>query len=93
MGGREEEVEAAPAGHVAVVGQSLVLQGPSHPEAVVALVLVRLLLVRAHRLLPPAVVVPPVPPVRAHLVLLAVVVLAVLAGEAVPLHLPSRQSL
>ena len=75
MAEEEEEVEAAPAPHLAVVAQPPVL------------------LVRAHL---PLLQVVAVLPVRAHLVLLAllrvVVFLPVLAVEAVPVHLLSRQS-
>ena len=95
MAAREAEAEAGLAERVAVVAPSLVLAGRVHPEAVAALALVRLRVVRARRRLLEAVVVPQALPVRAHLALLAlprvVVVLVVLAGEAP--HLPSRRSL
>ena len=73
---------------VAVGAQLLVLPVRAHLEAVVAPALVL-----AHLPLLQAVVIPLV---RAHLVLLAllraVVVLPVLAVEAAPVHLRSRQS-
>jgi len=91
-----EVVEAVLAPHLAVVAQSLVLPVRAHLEAVVAPALVPLLLALAHLPLLQAVVVLLVLAVRAHRVLLAllrvVVVLPALAGEAVPLHLHSRQS-
>ena len=77
MAAREAEAEAGLAERVAVVAPSLVLAGRVHPEAVAALALVRLRVVRAHLAL---LALPRV-----------VVVLVVLAGEAP--HLPSRRSL
>jgi hypothetical protein len=89
-------VEVVLAQHLAVVvAQALVLPAQAHLEVVVAKAPVRLLLFRAH--LPLLQVVPLVLPVRASLVLVAllraVVALAELVVEGrLQLHLLSRQS-